>query len=44
MTGLVLAAGVGKRLVPLTEDRPKGPLDLGSRSLLARLLNGLSRD
>jgi len=41
VTGLVLAAGVGKRLAPLTEDRPKGLLELGGRSLLARLLDGL---
>lgn len=41
MTGLVLAAGVGKRLAPLTDERPKGLLELGGRSLLARLLDGL---
>ncbi len=41
MTGLVLAAGVGKRLAPLTDDRPKGLIELGGRSLLARLLDGL---
>lgn len=41
MTGLVLAAGIGKRLAPLTEERPKGLLELGGRSLLARLLDGL---
>jgi L-glutamine-phosphate cytidylyltransferase len=38
---LVLAAGLGKRLAPLTEERPKGLLELGGRSLLARLLDGL---
>jgi L-glutamine-phosphate cytidylyltransferase len=38
---LVLAAGMGKRLAPLTEERPKGLLELGGRSLLARLLDGL---
>ena len=41
MTGLVLAAGMGKRLAPLTEERPKGLIELGGRSLLARLLDGL---
>jgi choline kinase len=41
VTGLVLAAGLGKRLAPLTEERPKGLLELGGRSLLARLLDGL---
>ncbi len=41
MRALVLAAGLGKRLAPLTEERPKGLLELGGRSLLARLLDGL---
>jgi L-glutamine-phosphate cytidylyltransferase len=41
VTGLVLAAGMGKRLAPLTEERPKGLIELGGRSLLARLLDGL---
>ena len=41
MTGLVLAAGLGKRLAPLTEERPKGLIELGGRTLLARLLDGL---
>jgi choline kinase len=41
VTGLVLAAGIGKRLAPLTEERPKGLIELGGRSLLARLLDGL---
>jgi choline kinase len=42
VTGLVLAAGVGKRLMPLTEERPKGLIELGGRSLLARLLDGFA--
>ncbi|MBI4012990.1 MAG: phosphocholine cytidylyltransferase family protein [Candidatus Rokubacteria bacterium] len=42
MRALVLAAGVGKRLAPLTEERPKGLLELGGKSLLARLLDGLA--
>ncbi len=42
MTGLVLAAGIGKRLAPLTDERPKGLVELGGRSLLARLLDGLA--
>jgi choline kinase len=41
VTGLVLAAGMGKRLAPLTNERPKGLIELGERSLLARLLDGL---
>jgi choline kinase len=40
MTGLILAAGLGKRLAPLTDERPKGLIELGGRSLLARLLDG----
>jgi choline kinase len=41
MRALVLAAGVGKRLAPLTDERPKGLIELDGRSLLARLLDGL---
>jgi choline kinase len=41
VTGLVLAAGLGKRLAPLTDERPKGLIELGGRTLLARLLDGL---
>jgi choline kinase len=41
MRALVLAAGIGKRLAPLTDERPKGLIELGGRSLLARLLDGL---
>ena len=41
MTGLILAAGMGKRLAPLTDERPKGLIELGGRSILARLLDGL---
>jgi choline kinase len=41
VTGLVLAAGLGKRLAALTDERPKGLIELGGRSLLARLLDGL---
>jgi len=41
LIALVLAAGVGKRLAPLTDERPKGLIELGRRSLLARLLDGL---
>lgn len=42
MVALILAAGVGKRLAPLTEDRPKGLIELGGRSLLQRLLDALA--
>src|SRR5262249_57039068 len=36
-----LVAGVGRRLAHLTEERAKGLIELGDRSLLARLLDGL---
>ncbi|MGH7321008.1 MAG: NTP transferase domain-containing protein [Candidatus Rokuibacteriota bacterium] len=42
MRALVLAAGIGKRLAPLTDERPKGLIELGGRSLLARLLDGFA--
>ena len=42
MIGLVLAAGIGKRLAPYTDERPKGLIELSGRSLLARLLDGLA--
>jgi choline kinase len=32
---------MGKRLAPLTDEQPKGLIELGGRSLLARLLDGL---
>jgi choline kinase len=41
VTGLILAAGAGKRLAPLTDERPKGLIEVGGRCLLARLLDGL---
>jgi choline kinase len=37
---LVLAAGLGKRLAPLTDERPKSLIELGGRTLLQRLLDG----
>lgn len=35
MKALVLSAGQGRRLLPLTEDRPKSSLDAGGKSLLS---------
>jgi choline kinase len=43
MTAIVLAAGVGKRLLAVSEGRPKCLIEIGGRSLLARLLAGLAR-
>jgi len=42
MTGSVLSAGQGKRLLPLTEDRPKCALMLGERTLLGWQLEALA--
>ncbi len=37
-TAVVLVAGVGSRLRPLTDDRPKALVDLGGETILARTL------
>jgi choline kinase len=42
MTAIVLAAGVGKRLLSASGGRPKCLIEIGGRSLLARLLVGLA--
>lgn len=39
--GILLAAGLGSRLRPLTDDRPKCLMDLGGETLLARLVRQL---
>ncbi len=41
MRALILAAGVGRRLAPLTDRQPKCLLPLGRRSLLERRLESL---
>ena len=41
MTGIVLAAGIGSRLRPLTDSRPKCLLPVGSQPLLPRTLRAL---
>ena len=38
---MILAAGFGKRLSPLTKDRPKPLLDIGEETLLSNTLNFL---
>lgn len=43
MKALVLAAGYGTRLHPLTRDRPKPLLPVGGRPLLDRLVGDLDR-
>ncbi|HXG01281.1 MAG TPA: phosphocholine cytidylyltransferase family protein, partial [Bacteroidota bacterium] len=41
MTGVILAAGVGSRLRPLTDARPKCLLTVGGKPLLQRALEAL---
>jgi choline kinase len=42
MTAILLAAGVGKRLLGAAAGRPKCLIEVGGRSLLLRLLDGLA--
>ena len=41
MIGVILAAGMAKRLRPLTDERPKCLLTVGSRTLLQRTVDSL---
>jgi len=43
MKAIILAAGVGKRLWPVTQHRPKCLIELGGRTLIHRYLEALSR-
>ena len=43
MKAVILAAGMGTRLHPLTADRPKPLVEVGGRSLLLRLVDQLAR-
>jgi choline kinase len=42
-TAIILAAGQGSRLRPLTDDRPKCLLEVGGRTLIARQIEALGR-
>ena len=42
MTAILLAAGVGKRLLGVSRGRPKCLIEVGGKSLIARLLEGLA--
>ena len=37
--GMILAAGLGKRMQPLTNKKPKPLLEIGGRTLLERAIN-----
>lgn len=41
MLGVILAAGMAKRLRPLTDERPKCLLKVGERTLLQRTVDGM---
>jgi choline kinase len=43
LTGVILAAGLGTRLRPLTDQHPKCLLEIGGQTLLARQLSQLAR-
>lgn len=44
MKALILAAGEGKRLRPLTEDRPKCLIEIGNKPILGYQLEALSQN
>jgi choline kinase len=44
MKAVILAAGVGKRLWPVTQYRPKCLIELGGQTLLSRYLSALASE
>ena len=43
MTAIILAAGYGTRLYPLTLDKPKALLKVGEKTILERLVAKISK-
>ena len=43
MTGVILAAGMAKRLRPLTDEKPKCLLEVGGRTLLQRTVDAMAQ-
>ena len=41
MKAIILAAGIGRRMLPLTDDCHKTLLEVGGRTILGRILDGL---
>ena len=42
MNAIILAAGVGKRLWPVTQHKPKCLIEIGGQTLLSRYLDALA--
>ena len=43
MKAMIFAAGLGTRLRPLTNDRPKALVEIGGKTMLERVINRLAQ-